>query len=130
MAKKKKEKPQVVQEYPLSRYLWIGAGLGIYFGYVFRPQSEMDYFFMLRLAGIVTIAMMLFKFIPRSRPPFSQLVPFAIKSYITYAVILIALETRHLAFAYGGRIAVIVLMTITGMLGGLWYAKRGSLMET
>ena len=123
-SKKSKKKLEPTDQYSLSRYLWIGAGLGIYFGWIFRPiRPEPSWILPLWLGVVITLAMLALKYIPRSRPPASTILPYAIKTYVSYTIILFVLESRHPVYHWGGKSAVMVMTTVMGMLSGWWYLK-------
>lgn len=120
----------------LQRYILIGASLGLYFGYFFRPQRDPNFAYALALAVIVTIGMFalrvlgmvpLFqrvKFLQASSMSFGDALRQVPINLIQYTAILAALELRHYAHDMGGWIATSILMTFLGALSGVWYWWR------
>ena len=125
-----KEETSVSQQnpqYSLSRYLIMGGALGLYFGWFFRPLRETSYPFAIALSVVIMLVMVAFRFIPRTRPPARQLLPYAASTFIKYACVLLVLEFRHPIHDMGGRLAVTAMTTIMGVIAGWWYARKGTI---
>lgn len=105
----------------ITRYILTGGGLGLYFGLFFRPARQPNLWFVLAMAGLVTLVMMTIE-VWQKRPSFGHLIKTTLSTYIKVCLFLILLELRHPLYALGGRIGVTLFMTIMGALAGLWYA--------
>jgi hypothetical protein len=102
-----------------QRFLFIGAALGLYYGIFYRPSDVApDY----GIAIVLSILAALITVTIRSwgkKQPFSTLVKSFFWSFLFYVAFLLVLAARQLAEELGGRVAVTVLTTVTGI--GLAY---------
>ena len=105
-------------QYSLQRYIWIGAGLGLYFGLFFRPSREPSLLIALGLSLVITIVMFLIRLFQRDRLPFQEILKEVPINFLQYLLILAVLEGRHLAWEMGGRTATTILTTLMGMVTG------------
>ncbi|MEM9777818.1 MAG: hypothetical protein AAF902_24795 [Chloroflexota bacterium] len=120
----------------LQRYVLIGAGLGLYFGYFFRFPRDPNFAYVLVLALFVTFVMFVvrllglvsafqrFKFFQLYRMTFGEILRQVPINFLQYGAILGALEARHVVHAAGGRVGTIVFMTVLGTFAGVWYWWR------
>ena len=111
---------------PLWRHIWIGAAIGLYFGWFFRPVREPSLVVVVFLALVITAVLAAWQLFRRQRLELTagqilRRIPF---TYLQYAIILSVLEARHFAFDWGGRFAVIGFTTVLGALFGGWIAYR------
>lgn len=109
----------------LRRYLLTGAAVGLYFGYFFRPVREPGLFLVVGLsllAALVTVGLKAWRFAGAQRPAAVLLLQRFVVTWGQYALALAALEGRHLAYDWGGRLAVVALTTLAGALLGAWLA--------
>lgn len=103
------------------RSVLVGAVLGLYFGFFFRPVRQPNIAFTLTLAFAATVVLVCIQAI-RLRPPVLQLFKSAVSIFIKTSLLLLLLDGRHVAYALGGRTATTVYATIAGAIAGLWYA--------
>lgn len=113
----------------LTRYVLTGAGLGLYFGFFFRPAREPNVWFALLLAVVVAVVMTAIE-AWQKRPLSWKLLKTAVANFVKAFLFLLLLELRHPVYDYGGKVAVTIFMTVMGALAGLGYAyeriKQGS----
>lgn len=109
------------QSINIRQYLLTGAGLGLYFGWFFRPVREPSLWVVFGLSIVVTIVMTLLRLWRGER---EQLLKRAAITMIKYIFVLSILEGRHLAFDAGGRVAVVAMTVIMGAFGGYWMARQ------
>lgn len=101
----------------LGRYLLTGAGIGLYFGYFFRPVRETSLFAPVILGAIAALVMVAIK-----RPGWSNAPGLAASTFVKFTFIFAILEARHLAYDWGGKLPTIIMTTAMGLLTGLWFA--------
>jgi len=58
----------------------------------------------------------------QKRPRLRTLPGYFVVTLVKASLALLVLEGRHVAYDWGGKTAVVLFMTITGALSGLWYA--------
>lgn len=104
----------------LSRYALTGGALGLYFGLFFRPARQPSLLFALGLAILIALVITGIKGF-RERPSLTVLLKTAAATFLKAALFLILLELRHPVYAWGGKVAVTIFMTLMGALAGLWY---------
>ncbi|MBE2221442.1 MAG: hypothetical protein IAF02_07875 [Anaerolineae bacterium] len=105
-----------------TRYALTGGALGLYFGLFFRPARQPNLWFVLLLAGLVTVVTVMVQ-AWRKRPfSISNLLKTALSTYLKAFIFLVLLELRHPIYDAGGRTAVALFMTVMGALAGLGYA--------
>lgn len=109
----------------LARHVLVGAAIGLYFGLFFRPVRTPNILFTLQLAFIVTVVLVCIEAI-RKRPPVLALFKSALGTFVKTTALLLVLDLRHVAFAYGGKVAVTIFTTAAGALAGLYYAYAQS----
>lgn len=112
-------------KYSLRRSVLIGAAIGLYFGYFFRPLREPDAVLIGELsvlAALLTVLLRLWRDRGEDRPPWSDYLRYAARTWLQFFLLLSVLEGRHLAYDWGGHVAVVVLTTVTGGVAGFWYA--------
>lgn len=105
----------------LTRYALTGGAIGLYFGWFFRPARQPNLLFVLGLAILITVVMTVIKLF-RERPPLFGLLKSVVLTFLKAVLFLILLELRHPIYDYGGKVAVMIFMTLMGVLVGLWYA--------
>ena len=111
----------------MRQYILTGAGLGLYFGWFFRPVREPNFMVALGLSLFITLVMTLIRLWRSDR---AQLLQRAGITFVQYLLVLAVLEARHFAFDAGGRFGVIALTTIFGALGGYLMAQRGNISQS
>lgn len=108
----------------LIRYLITGAGLGLYFGVFFRPivAREPDLLMPVALGiigGLITAGIRVW----RARPVNLKVaVQQGVTSVLAFVLFLVMMELRIWAFTQGGKLGVILLTTVTGIIIGLGLA--------
>lgn len=112
---------EVIRKSNMRQYILTGAGLGLYFGYFFRPSTEPSIVSVVGLSLLITIVMTCIRLWKRER---EQLLRFALMTWLNYAAILAVLAGRHYALAIGGKSAVIAMTTIFGALAGYRMALK------
>lgn len=117
---KQREKTKQNRAALLKRYALVGAGLGIYFGFFFRPVREPSLLIVVGLSLSIAVVTSMLK-LRGERPSAAQLLKDAGITFAKYALILTILEARHLAHDFGGRWAVTAMTTVMGALIGLWW---------
>mgnify|MGYP006909080028 CR=1 FL=1 len=105
-----------------TRYALTGGALGLYFGLFFRPARQPNLWFVLLLAGLVTVVTVVVQ--AWRKRPFSipNLLKTALSTFLKALIFLILLELRHPVYDAGGKAAVALFMTLMGALAGLGYA--------
>jgi disulfide bond formation protein DsbB len=119
MIKTKKPTPMGIYQ----RYALTGAAIGLYFGFFYQPSGDPDYgiaIILSVLAALVTVVIHSWK----KHLPMSAILKDFFDMLILYLVFLLALAFRHVADNLGGRPAVILVTTITGIGLGLFLAQR------
>ena len=108
----------------LYRYLLTGAGIGLYFGFFYRPlvEREPNLFMPIALGivgGLITAGVRVW----RTRPitPLKAVLQ-GVTSVLAFVLFLVMMELRILAFTAGGRLGVVLLTTVTGVIIGLGLA--------
>lgn len=123
MAAKQRPKEQAGSR--RQRYVLVGAALGLYFGYFFRPVREPNILSSLLLvAGLSLLAALVVTLLRMRRPEnreAGRLVRYGLSMWLTFALFLAMQEGRHYAHALGGRLATIIFTTIAGAALGWWY---------
>jgi len=108
----------------LQRYILIGAAIGLYYGIFYKPSgTEPDYgiaVILSILAALITVIVRFWK----KKQPFSIILKNYIESLLFYSVFLLALAARQLADQIGGRFAVMLITTLTGICLGYFMATR------
>ena len=116
-------------KFSLSRYMWTGAAIGLYFGLFFRPLREANYGYALLLALVVAVLLTgLHGW--RQRPSLSTVPAYFVFTFVKAALVLLLLEGRHLAFDWGGKTAVTIFTTLMGAVSGLLFAYDQSRQTT
>ncbi len=115
-------KQKSIESANLRQYILVGAGLGLYFGWFFRPMTEPTFSVVITLSVLITIVMTLLRLFKRDR---ENLLRRTIVTFFQYAAVLAILQARHYAFDFGGRTAVIIMTTFFGALSGYIMARRG-----
>ncbi|MEM7333662.1 MAG: hypothetical protein AAF490_16360 [Chloroflexota bacterium] len=112
--------------FPIGRHLMVGAGIGLYFGWFFRPVREPSIAVILFLGLLITFALTGWQILRRKQESrtIGQIIKRMPTTFIQYAVVLSILEARHFAFEFGGRFAVIIMTTVMGGIAGIWMAYK------
>lgn len=100
-----------------------GAAIGLYFGIFYQPTGDPDFgiaIILSILAALVTVVIRSWK----KQKSFTDIVKDFFEMLILYSVFLLSLAFRHIADNLGGRIAVTLVTTITGIGMGLFWAWR------
>ena len=120
---KVKFKPGMGTAVSWQRYAWIGAALGLYFGLFFRPLREPSLALVIELsllAAMVTVVILAVQ-ARRNGDKASGLLRQFFAYWAQYAFFMAMLEGRHLAYAWGGKVASAFFATLMGAISGLWY---------
>ena len=96
-----------------------GAGLGLYFGWFFRPAREPNVAVVIGLSLLAALVTVVVRAVRGRRDGIVRVFG---RTWLRFAAVLTVLEARHFAFDFGGRPAVIVMMLVVGALFGLWFA--------
>lgn len=125
VSKEKKEGAKS-EKFSIQRQMWVGAAIGLYFGWFFRPAREPSLFVVLFLSILITVLLTGWQLFRRRKmgKTAAQIWRKVPLLFIQYAAFLAILEARHFAYDFGGRLAVIVMTTIMGALSGLWIAYQ------
>ena len=110
----------------IVRYILVGAALGLYFGYFFRPVREPSIVTALILAAIAAVVTVALRWFRGVRPTLPGLLRMLFLTFISYALFLFILEGRHLAYDAGGRILTVLFTTISGAVTGAVFAYNQS----
>ena len=110
----------------MQRYILIGAGIGLYYGLFYKPSSvDPDYGIAIVLsifAALITVVVRFWK----KKQPFVVVVKYYFEMLLLYSVFLLTLAGRHLAEELGGRVAVALFTTLTGIFLGYFMSTRKS----
>lgn len=108
----------------LQRYVLIGAAIGLYYGIFYKPSgAEPDYgiaIILSILAALITVIVRFWK----KKQSFSIILKNYFETLLFYSVFLLTLAVRQLADQIGGRIAVMLITTLTGICMGYFMATR------
>lgn len=118
---KKASREQVAREIGRKqRFVFIGAALGLYYGIFYRTsETAPDYGIAILLSVLATLVTVAIRFWGK-KLPLSTVIKSFILTFLFYAAFLLVLAARKWAEQLGGRAAVTVLTTLTGI--GLAYA--------
>ncbi len=112
----------------LRRTLLVGAAIGAYFGYFFRPVREgvslefVRFDLLLSLVAAVAATLVLAWQIRRQAgPKLRRLLRYGLRMWVTFALFLLMLEGRYIAYNLGGRLATVAFTTLAGMGLAIWY---------
>jgi hypothetical protein len=122
---RKRGRPPETAAGRLRRYLLVGAAIGAYFGYFFRPVREPSLLFVVTLSLVAAVASTLLRaWLMRKQAGQTpgSLLRYGLRMWATFALFLAMLEGRHIAYDLGGRLATIAFTTLFGAALGLWYA--------
>ncbi|WP_420642099.1 hypothetical protein [Candidatus Leptofilum sp.] len=107
----------------LQQYVLVGGGLGLYFGWFFRPVREPNFAVAVALALLATAVLTTISLLKKNRPPVGELGRTAVITFFKFGVILALLEVRHYVYDFGGRWLVMLFTTVLGAIGGWWLAQ-------
>lgn len=109
-----------------QRFLLVGAALGLYYGIFYRPSDAApDYGIAILLSFVAAFVTVAIRFWGKKQP-FSTIVKSFFWTFLFYAAFLLVLAARKLAEQLGGRAAVSVLTTVTGIgLAYLLSSRKG-----
>ncbi|MDP2964815.1 MAG: hypothetical protein Q8N39_02115 [Pelolinea sp.] len=111
----------------MQRYILIGAAIGLYYGIFYKPSgTDPDYGIAIILgilAALITVAVRFWK----KKQPFSIIIKNYFETLLFYSVFLLTLAARQLAEQIGGRFAVVLVTTLTGICLGYFMATRKKL---
>lgn len=127
MKEKKIARDQAAREIGRKqRYVLIGAALGLYYGIFYRPSDTApDYGIAILLSIVAALVTVAIRFWGKKQP-FGTIAKSFVGTFLFYAVFLLMLAARKLAEQMGGRAAVTVLTTVTGIcLAYVLAARRG-----
>lgn len=116
------DKPE--RQYSLSRYVFTGAGLGLYFGLFFRPVRQPNLLtpLLLGAAGALVMTLLTLRR-PEAREP-RTLARYALGAWLGLTLALLVLEGRHLVYDAAGKVGMTLFTTAAGAAAGAWYARR------
>ncbi|KAA3646521.1 MAG: hypothetical protein DWQ07_09930 [Chloroflexi bacterium] len=109
------------QQLLVQRYVLVGIALGLYIGLFFRPVREPNMSIALVLGVLATIVTVGFKAYREKRWP--SVIEIG-RTYIQFTLFLLVFEARHIAYDYGGRVAVSVFTSVAGGVIG-YLMSRG-----
>lgn len=122
-SKKRKQATNANSVSPIWSQLITGAGLGLYFGWFFRPVRDPSFLVPVFLGLFITAMLVGWRLLRRNHR--GETAVFIVKQipllFIKYAAVLTVLELRHFALAWGGRVAVILFTVTMGVLFALWF---------
>ena len=132
---KQPRKANLPEQYGWQRFVGIGAALGLYLGWFFRPAREPNLVFGVFIGVVIAVALLLlpsflnflalaYPSLKSNAPPFMERLKQFPINVVQYILIMMAVEGRHYALAWGGRVAVLVMMTALGALFGYWWMIR------
>ena len=112
----------------LRRTILVGAAIGAYYGYFFRPVREgislefvrFDLLLSLVAAAAATLVLA-WQIRQKEGPKLRRLLRYGLRMWVTFALFLLMLEGRYIAYNLGGRLATIAFTTLAGVGLGLWY---------
>ena len=132
MAKKTQKKAGAISE--LQRYLLIGAGFGLYFGWFFTPQREPTLSVAITRTILAAVVMFLFQLYQQGRGEFQTLLRKTPLNVLQLFVFFAVLEVRRFFYEIGfgltethlgGRsVTAVVLIVIGVALAGLYYWRN------
>lgn len=107
----------------LRQYILAGGGLGLYFGFFFRPVREANFAVAVALALLATAVTSGLTLLKKDRPPLREVGGTAVTTFIKLALILALLEGRHYIYDLGGKWLVTDFTTLLGAGAGWWLAQ-------
>lgn len=116
MKEKKIAREQAAREIGRKqRFVLIGAALGLYYGIFYRPtDTAPDYGIALLLSIVAALVTVAIRFRGKKQP-FGTIAMSFFWTFLFYAAFLLVLAARKWAEQLGGRAAVAVLTTVTGI---------------
>jgi len=125
---RKRSRPPQTPAGRLRRTILVGAAIGAYFGYFFRPVREgvslefMRFDLLLSLFAAVAATLVLAWQIRRQEgPKLRRLLSYALRMWVTFALFLLMLEGRYIAYNLGDRLATVAFTALAGVGIALWY---------
>lgn len=98
-----------------QRFVLIGAALGLYYGIFYRPSDAApDYAIAILLGVVAALVTVAIRFWGKKQP-ISTIIKSFFLTFLFYAAFLLVLAARKWAEQLGGRAAVTVLTTLTGI---------------
>ncbi|GJM40936.1 MAG: hypothetical protein DHS20C20_12180 [Ardenticatenaceae bacterium] len=113
----------------LRQYLLVGGGLGLYFGWFFRPLRDPNFAVAVALALLATAVITVIALLKKARPPLREVGKTAVITFLKFGVILALLEVRHYVYDFGGRWLVVIVTTLLGAFGG-WLMAQSDIQKT
>ncbi len=124
-----------LQEFSTQRYIGMGAVLGVYLGWQFRPQREPSLYLAIFISVLISLLILVLPTIrdilalafPRLKTdtgPFLDRLKQMPINLVQYFLIMLFFEGRHLVLDWGGRGAVIAVGAIAGAIFGYWFKVR------
>lgn len=102
----------------MQRYIFIGAALGLYYGIFYKPSgTDPDYGIAILLSIIAALITVVIRSWKKKRP-FSVIARDYLVMLVLYSVFLLMLAARHQVEQIGGRVAVAIFTTLTGICMG------------
>jgi len=117
-------KKEAIQIGMIQRYLLIGAAIGLYYGLFYRSSDvQPDYGIAIMLsvlAALITVVVRFWK----KKQPFPVILKYFFEMLLLFSVFLLTLAIRQLADQIGGRFAVVLVTTLSGIGLGYFMATR------
>ena len=108
----------------IQRYLLIGAAIGLYYGLFYKPSdTPPDYGIAILLSVLAALITVIVRFW-RKKQPFSVVIKYFFEMLLLFSVFLLSLAVRQLADQIGGRIAVVLVTTLSGCGLGYFMATK------
>ncbi|HSM56283.1 MAG TPA: hypothetical protein VK879_09025 [Candidatus Sulfomarinibacteraceae bacterium] len=124
MSNKQQEPPTFGARGSLRRYVLTGAALGLYFGLFFRPVRQPSLLFVVQLSLAAALLMTMLQLRHREKRSIGKLLPYFLRAWAGFALLLAMLEGRHFFYDLGGRPIVTLFTLLYGAGLGLFYAAR------
>lgn len=115
----KDNKPVKKQAYRLyAQYVLVGAALGAYYGFFYRPTENTVLFISVVLLSLLSALLVTVIQIWKKGYSFKQILVVYLKSFVMFFLFLLMLWARPMVQEWGGKGLLIAFTTITGALIG------------
>jgi len=114
------EKKKITASGLYLQYALIGGALGLYYG-IRKSPGEADFFSAIWLSVLAALVTVIFRSWKKGFPFTKILKDFSI-SLAFFLIFMLSLAFRKIAFDLGGKVAVIIEMTLVGVFLGLLMA--------
>jgi len=111
----------------LRKHLLVGAGLGFYWGYTFRPSiaREPSLFVIFGFSILVTVVMFGLRLFQKDRPELGVMMKELPMTFLKSVLIFAALEGRHFVWDIGGRALTTAYSAVMGIVAGALIYWKG-----